>query len=126
MKFPIRKIKKGGFKNKNLRAKAFFIWQWYKDEDSLNNKKLVNHENIHFAQQVETLFIFGWIIWGLLFAFNALTARDVYWEHPWEFEAYEHDQDLDYLENRKHFAWIYYIGKKRKRDKKGVPYYEDK
>ena len=119
MEIPIRKIKKGGFKKKTRNAQAFFIWQWYKDAATLNNKRIVNHENIHFRQQVETGFIFGWIIWALLLVFNALTARQVYWEHPWEYETHENDQNLDYLKTRKPWAWVKYIGRKRKRDARG-------
>jgi hypothetical protein len=105
---------------------SIFEWQWYKDEATLNDPIIVNHEDIHTVAWRETLYIFGAVIWLLLTVLNAFIARDVYWEHPWEFEAYEHDQDLDYLSKRKPFAWIKYIGRKRKRDKRGNYYYEDK
>jgi hypothetical protein len=127
MRQPKRIVLKNGFRNKNINAMSIFEWQWYKDVETLNDPFIVNHENIHTVAWRETGYIFGAIIWLLLVILNIFLSRDVYWAHPWEFEAYEHQWDLHYINKvRKPYAWVKYIGKKRKRDKRGNYYYENK
>lgn len=90
---------------------SFFIFIWIcrieKDE-----KRLVRHEQIHFWQQVEMLFIFHW----LFYAFFYIVLRSkghghytAYRYNPFEIEAYEHEPELTYLSKRKPFAWVSYI-----------------
>jgi hypothetical protein len=96
----------------NVYAFSFAIWVVCRGEMS---EKTKNHETIHYQQQLELLFIFQWILYGLFHVINLAKYKDAaiaYYENPFECEAYDNDQDLDYLETRKHYAWIRYIWKK--------------
>lgn len=76
------------------------------------SKETLNHENIHSAQYRETLWI-GFLIW---YAIEYLIVRvfhskqgDAYHDVSFEEEAHAYDQYDNYLEHRKHFAWIKFI-----------------
>ena len=80
----------------------FIICKGEMDEQTLN------HEKIHLAQQRE-LWLVGFY---LLYAFYWLRAKlhgmsnnDAYMAIPFEVEAYAQQHDMDYLKNRKRFAW---------------------
>jgi hypothetical protein len=75
-----------------------FIKPNYRDEP-----RLVNHERIHIRQQIEMFVIPFYIIY---FYYNITRG---YWNNPFELEAYKHDQDLNYLNDRKIYSWIKYI-----------------
>lgn len=75
-----------------------------------NNKKLkmtINHEQIHWKQQMELLIIFFYILYILeyfikIFIFNKNAYRTISFER----EAYDNDNNEKYLETRKKYAWI--------------------
>lgn len=67
------------------------------------SEKIINHEKIHFKQQKELL-LAGFYILYLIF-----WIKYGYRNIPFEKEAYDNDDNLKYLETRKHFAWIKYI-----------------
>lgn len=70
------------------------------------------HETIHFHQQLECLFVFQWILYGwywLRGVISKKTGREAYYANPFEEEAYTHENDLLYLENRPFYHWIKYI-----------------
>jgi hypothetical protein len=79
----------------------------YVKEKYINNKFTINHEKIHWKQQIEMLIIFFYL-WYLLefilkFLFKGLKAYRLI---NFEKEAYTNDKDLNYLNNRKPFNWI--------------------
>ena len=82
---------------------------WCKGELSEETKR---HETIHFQQQLEMLFIFQWLAY---FAFYALgrykhgSWKSAYYEIPFEREAYDKQSEVDYLQNRKRYAWLEYV-----------------
>lgn len=68
-----------------------------------------NHEAIHWQQYIETG-ILGFLIlyfgWWLV---NLIRYRDgelAYYMIPFEKEAYDNDENLDYLETRKRYSWL--------------------
>ena len=70
------------------------------------------HETIHFQQQLELLFVFQWILYGLFWLVGLVRYRDgakAYREIPFEREAYSNEKKFTYLEKRKRFAWVSYI-----------------
>lgn len=73
------------------------------------------HETIHWQQYIETFIVgflllyFGFYITSLL---KGRRGRDAYMEIPFEKEAYENQNDKQYLENRKRYAWIRRIFKR--------------
>lgn len=74
-----------------------------KDED-------INHEAIHTAQMKEMLYIFFylWYIieWVIkLFIHGTYAYRNI----SFECEAYQNEDNLEYLDNRKHYSWTKYL-----------------
>jgi hypothetical protein len=70
---------------------------------------VVNHETIHFRQQQELLVIFFYVIYGLNWLLNFLrywNSDKAYRNIIFEKEAYSHEADLSYLQNRKPFAFL--------------------
>ena len=70
---------------------------------------LLNHERIHTAQMKEMLYVFFYIWYGIEWLIRAIMYWDckmAYRNILFEQEAYWYDDDMDYLKNRKHFAWF--------------------
>lgn len=67
------------------------------------------HETIHFQQYLETLFV-GFILiylWDFIRAsFRYGWGAEAYLNIRAEIEAYEHDDDPEYLRNRKRYRWL--------------------
>lgn len=88
------------------------------------NEVDINHESIHWEQEKETLIIGFYLLYLILFlwelvrcAFNrkrgsiANSRRNGLWSRAYrsiafEREAFQHENDLIYRFNRKHYAWI--------------------
>lgn len=68
-----------------------------------------NHEAIHWQQYIE-LGIFGFIILYLgWWAFNLVKYRNgemAYFNIPFEKEAYDNHENLEYLKERKRYCWL--------------------
>ena len=71
-----------------------------------------NHETIHYHQQLELLIFGQWLLYVFYWLKGLIIYKDgavAYRESPFEREAYDNDQNLDYLKNRERFAWRKYI-----------------
>ena len=79
---------------------------------------IINHEKIHIEQQKE-LFIIGFyvlyvyfMILNILKEIIALNFKDpylqAYFKNPFEKEAYFHEKDFSYLENRPKHNWMFF------------------
>ena len=75
--------------------------------------EILNHEKIHIKQQAELLLIGFYILYAAWWLYNRLWLRmsshEAYMYIPFEVEAYENEDNLEYLENRKWCAWRSYI-----------------
>jgi hypothetical protein len=99
------------YNQKNIKALSFWPIIILKYRNHTNNKIWINHEKIHHRQQIELLLI-GFIIFYIL---NYLYHRyilhenksDAYKNNIFENEAYKNQQNLNYLDTRKPFAFIY-------------------
>ena len=97
-------------------AAAITLWPfgiYLRDVKYLSNRRMLNHESIHWEQQKElggilfyVLYLIEWII--KLFIYG----RRAYINLSSEREAYHFDDDMDYLEARKRYQWLKYIFKK--------------
>lgn len=91
-------------------AISFGFWVWCRSYLSETTKR---HETIHFQQQLECLFIFQWILYGLhylvLFAKYKGDGKRAYRNICFEREAYDNELKVDYLENRTRYAWVRYL-----------------
>ena len=73
------------------------------------DERLRNHETIHFQQYLDLFFIGFWIIylWDWLWGkYHHKDGRKAYFSIRAEQEAYTHDNNLEYLSNRKRWAWL--------------------
>lgn len=72
---------------------------------------LLNHERIHLAQQIE-LFILPFYCWYFLaYCWNRFKGQkhhQAYRNIIFEKEAYENDENLQYLASRKNWSFIKY------------------
>ena len=68
-----------------------------------------NHETIHWQQYIECGIIGFVILYYIFYFFNLIRYKDgkmAYYMIPFEKEAYDNDEDFDYLKNRKRYAWL--------------------
>lgn len=86
---------------------SFFIFIWVSRLEK-NESRLIRHEKIHFYQQLELLFVFHWLLYGLFYVISRYKGHEhyiAYRYNPFELEAYHHDDESLYLAQRKLFAW---------------------
>ena len=91
-------------------AFSFFVFVWCRSTLLPQTKR---HEIIHFQQQLEMLFVFQWIFYGLFWLIGMIRYRDgrkAYYENPFEREAYDNELDENYLQERPRYAWLWYVG----------------
>ena len=84
---------------------------WTQDKSWID-KFVVNHERIHTRQQKELLFIPFYLLYILEWLIRLLQYRNhrqAYLNISFEREAYSHGNDLEYLNNRKKYAWLKYL-----------------
>ncbi|WP_289159037.1 hypothetical protein [uncultured Muribaculum sp.] len=84
---------------------------WARDISWID-KYVINHERIHTAQQRELLFVPFYILYVIEWLVRLVQFRnrhDAYMNISFEREAYANGDNLDYLPNRKLFAWRHYL-----------------
>ena len=82
----------------------------YVSEKYISNVETINHESIHWKQQLEMLIIFFYLWYILEWCFRIFAnGNDAYKSLSFEREAYENDKNPDYLKTRKRFSWFKYI-----------------
>ena len=93
-----------GFKAINLFGVLFV-----RNGKTLSEKDL-NHEAIHTAQMKELLYV-GFYVWYFIeWLIELFHYKDrAYRTNTFEREAYDNDDNLDYLNSRKRFAWKKYL-----------------
>lgn len=87
-----------------------FIFAKHKKEEV--TEVTIRHETIHFRQQLELLFIIHWILYGIFHLIGYFKTKDQRWAYisnPFELEAFDNDDDVSYLEKRKHYSWVKYV-----------------
>lgn len=83
-----------------------------KERKNKLTEKLIVHETIHTKQMQEMLYVFFYLWYfteWLIKLFLLWNGHKAYRSISFEREAYEHENDKDYLLERKHFNWIYLI-----------------
>ena len=89
---------------------SFFIFIWISDH-AHNRKHVINHEKIHFYQQLELLFIFHWLLYFsfyIIHRYKGLTHEQAYYSNPFEKEAYDQEAVEEYLFKRRPYSWMKY------------------
>jgi len=93
-------------------AMALFPFMIFKDPRQKNNSLLINHEKIHFQQQLELLIIPFYILYLLNYLINLIRFRDrskAYFNICFEKEAYANDRNINYLQGRSLYSWIKFL-----------------
>lgn len=98
-----------GFKAMNIFG-VFFVRKGCKMTDID-----IRHELIHTAQQREMLYVFFYLWYVIEWLIRLLLCRNAhkaYRSISLEREAYEQQNNLLYIDYRKHYAWLKYIKSK--------------
>jgi len=99
-------------KNTKISGITLFPFILLRKKELRHNQILINHEKIHLRQQLELLII-PFYIWYLSeYYIKYLKYKNpelAYRNISFEREAYENDQNLDYLKNRKLWSFIFYL-----------------
>lgn len=82
------------------------------------SERLINHERIHTAQMRELGYLPFYIIYLIEWMLRLVMKDNAYLSISFEREAYKHEDEPDYLERRKHYAWVKYLKKKNIKRKK--------
>lgn len=84
--------------------------KYLKAKDNLRIRQLINHEKIHWEQQLETLIIFFYAWYLIEWMVRLITnPGNAYRSISFEREAKENEHNESYLSVRKRFDWIKYI-----------------
>ena len=76
------------------------------------NERTIRHEAIHTSQMKEMLYVFFYV-WYVIEWLIRLPKGNAYRNISFEREAYDNQDDLSYLKNRKRFDFVRYIKKTR-------------
>lgn len=98
---------------KGNKAITILFWMIVRKEYMLTLSWWVDvHENTHLAQEIELAIVLFYILYVLEFAIKLLITFNwdrAYRSVSFEQEAYNNQFNKDYLENRRHYAWIKYV-----------------
>ena len=75
------------------------------------NEQVLNHEKIHIRQQQELLLVGFYLLYIYYWLKGMWTYHDSYIAYhsiPFEQEAYEHENNMEYLQSRKWCSWWNY------------------
>jgi len=93
---------------------AMTIWPFIfiKDKNSRLNHTLINHEKIHLRQQIELLWFLFFLWYSIEFLFKLVKYRKwhlAYRSISFEREAYQNEENKDYLKTRKFASFWKYL-----------------
>lgn len=100
---------------KGYLALTIFPWVFIrKNAKQRFTDKVERHETTHAYQQMETIWIFFFLIYGLEYLVKLLITfshKKAYRSISFEQEAYANQGKINYNNERKHYAWVKYIFK---------------
>jgi hypothetical protein len=97
---------------KNYSGLTIYPFIFLKHHSNKWNKTLVNHEKIHLKQQAELLCLVFFVWYFLEYIFRLIQYKNHYNAYKnicFEKEAYTNEKDVNYLQNRKRFAFLKYL-----------------
>ena len=100
------------FFHKNYVGLCLWPFIFLRNVSLLNDKTLINHERIHFRQQVELLVVLFYLLYLLEWIVKSAYFLDFYQGYrniSFEREAYQHEKDLSYLEDRRPYQFLRYV-----------------
>ena len=93
-------------------AMALYPFILVKEEALKQNAVLIRHEKIHHRQQLELLLVFFYLWYALNYFYNLIKYRNhykAYREIIFEREAFARENEQDYLQKRKWWAFLKYV-----------------
>lgn len=90
-------------------AMALFPFMLFKNNRMKADKTIVNHERIHFQQQLELLILPFYILYLINYLLNLIRFKNheqAYFNICFEKEAYSNDKNLNYLQTRRLYSWL--------------------
>lgn len=97
---------------KGFRGLTVFPFVVVRDRNAQDYLVLMNHERIHLRQQLELLVLPFFVIYGLDYLVKLIRYRDkdvAYRNVVFEREAYQNENDLDYLKSRSFWRFLKYV-----------------
>ena len=91
---------------------TLFPFIFLKKKDLKQDLILINHEKIHLKQQKELLIIFFYLFYVLEWSIKMFTYKNSYLTYQnlsFEREAYQNENNLSYLKNRKTWNFTNYF-----------------
>lgn len=73
------------------------------------NEKDINHELIHTEQMKEMIYVFFYLWYFVEWLVRLFGKGNAYRNISFEREAYDNDDNLNYLNERKPFVWMKYL-----------------
>lgn len=107
------------FFNRKFTGLAIYPFIFLTDKKLAYDKRLINHEKIHHRQQIELLWIFFFLWYGIEFLVRLVQYRNgnlAYRNISFEREAYACDKDLNYLKIRKAWSFLKYLKQKEPKE----------
>ncbi len=90
-------------------AMALYPFMLFRKDTLKRSQIIINHEKVHFRQQLELLIVFFYPLYLMHYLINLLRYRNhaqAYFHICFEREAYTYEKDLNYLKHRKAYAWL--------------------
>lgn len=109
----LKKVYSKHFPPSGYIALTFYPWLFIREKARDRfTPKAERHETTHAYQQIETLWVFFLLIYGLEYLLKLIftfSTDKAYESISFEQEAYEHEDEIGYNNVRKHYAWIKYV-----------------
>jgi hypothetical protein len=84
----------------------------YIKDKYLKDEYIINHEKIHWKQEMEMFIIFFYIWYFMEWLWKTgIYGQRAYENLSHEREAFKYTYDLNYLKTRKIYSWIKYLSK---------------
>lgn len=94
---------------KGFKAINLFGFVFVRKDEFFDYDFDANHERIHTAQMKEMLYVFFYLWYLVEWIIRLFKKGNAYKNISFEKEAYDNENNLSYLNNRKHFNWIKYL-----------------
>jgi len=98
-------------KNTKINAITLYPFILLQKKDLKENKVLINHEKIHIRQQIELLVVFFYILYVSEYFIRWVQLQNrqkAYRAISFEREAYDHEDNMEYLSQRKYWSFTKY------------------
>lgn len=100
---------------KNFNGMALWPFVVVKHHSLKEDTVFLNHEKIHLRQQAELLVVFFYLWYGIEFLLRWIQYKNRnvgYKNISFEREAYLYENEMEYLEHRKHYGFLKFINHK--------------